>query len=124
MFHYLCFCIVRVFSTNTCSSECKGFSMALGLGPWWTSLHTALSATVKGQGSESIGSKVNKSLTNYYTAPFQISRSKFILVLQCSHICSNFNKLHTSHDFGANLDQVQQRVLSTVHRFQETHLHF
>lgn len=57
-YQYLCFCLVRILSTYTCSSKCKGLSTAWGRGPWWTSLHTALSAPVSGQGSEAIRSRL------------------------------------------------------------------
>lgn len=51
---YLGFCLVRVLSTYSCSSKCKGLSTAWGLGPRWTSLHIALSAPVRGQGSDAM----------------------------------------------------------------------
>lgn len=59
---YLCFCLVRVLSTYTWSSKCKGLSIAWGRGPWWTSLHIALSAPVRGQGSNAMVVTVNKSI--------------------------------------------------------------
>lgn len=58
---YLCFCLVRILFTYTSSSWCKGLSIAWGRGPWWTSLHTALSAPVRGQGSEAMSSKCHKA---------------------------------------------------------------
>lgn len=60
---YLCFCLVLVLSTYTWSSRGKGFSIAWGRGPQWTSLHTALSAPVRGQGSDAM--MVLLSKTNF-----------------------------------------------------------
>lgn len=116
---YLCFCLVLVLSTYTWSSRGKGFSIAWGRGPQWTSLHTALSAPVRGQGSDAM--MVLLSKTNFIRKLLnelcRVHLSTMLTTKNSSHTLTNcglikfifpsFNKNHHISNITTNLDTLQ-----------------
>lgn len=113
---YLCFFLVRVLSTYTCSSKCNGLSKALGRGPRWTSLHTALSAPVRGQGSYAITERaMSKTFGKLLTESLEFIKAIHLVRGQLQLIVFT-----ESSPYCPLTDSIQIQIVSHVAAYLET----